>query len=392
MSISEKIKNNKYLISALAFTILNMVAIFWFFGFQSYDDSNGYIDIIHLFQGKEVAMNPGLSWELMAPLGSFIALPFEFLGDGAGIIVENALFYFFSAYLIFKIIQLIFHNEKQAFWGSILFAGSLPMLKFGLSYMTDMGAWFFYILSIFLTLLYLKNRNEKLIIINGLLSGIGTLMKTDGGLGIMFFLMMILLSKEFNLKKKFFKALKFGIPFLLPVAIFQIYLFSSFGFTTFSQYSSYNQWFFSQQGLEELRAYPGSVYSDLNRFTIIIYIYAGEFLKAFGILGLFFSLIGLWREWLQKSKERIKIYLALLPASLSFLIFPPTDSRLAFISTPLLILWATQGLIYLKGLFSENKGKIVIPILMTGYVVFNYYFSIVGSYRLIILKLISFIK
>lgn len=391
MRILETIKNNKYLALALLLTILSMVAIFLFFGFQKYDDSPGYIYLIYWLQGKEANVDMAFNWIILTPMGSLIATPFQFLGEGAGIIVQNILFFFFSAYLIFRIIQLIFNNKEQALWGTILFIAALPMLQFGLSYMTDMGAWFFYIISIFLTLLYFKNKDEKLILINGLLSSFGVLIKTNGGLGIAFFVLMILLSHEFKFRDKLFKMLKFGIPFLLPILAYQICLSVFFHTNVFSEYFGFRS-FFLTQGIEEIKAFPGSVYSHLSRPVAIVYAYAGEFLKSFGIIGLIFALIGLWRECLQRSKERIKIYLAMLPASLSFLVFPPADSRLAFILAPLLILWASQGLAYLKGLFSENKGKIVIPVLLVSYVVFNYYFHIVGSYRLIILKLISLIK
>ncbi len=391
MSIPEKIKNNKYLALALLFTILSMAAIFLFFGFQKYDDSPGYIYLIYWLQGKEAGVDIAFNWIILGPMESLFAIPFQFLGEGAGIIVQNLLFYFFAAFLIFRIIQLIFNNKEQALWGTILFVAALPMLQFGLSYMTDMGAWFFYILSVFLTLLYLKNRDEKLIIINGLLSSFGTLIKTNGGLGIVFFILMILFSREFILKEKFLKMLKFGIPFLLPILAYQISLSVFFHTNVVKEYLGFDS-FFLTQGVEEIKAFPGSVYAHLSKPVVIAYAYAGEFLKSFGIIGLLFALIGLWREWLQKSKERVKIYLALLPASFAFLIFPPADSRLAFISTPLLILWATQGLVYLKGVFSEKKGKLIIPILITGYVFFNYYFQIVGSYRLIVFKLINLIK
>lgn len=388
MNISEKIKNNKYLVLALVFAFLNMGAIFWFFGFQKYGDSSSYIELIHWFQGKGIAGDLDFSLLIIKPLGPLIALPFEFLGEGAGLIVQNILFYFFTAFLIFRIIELVFHNKEQALLGTILFTTALPMIYFGLSYMTDMGAWFFSSLSIYLTLLYLKHKDEKLIVINGLLSGIGALFKTNGGLGILFFLMIILLSKEFNLKEKFFKILKFGIPFSLPIMIFQIYLFAFLHTTTLNEYSSYRHAFFTQE-LPWLEAQPESVYYHLGGFTSIIYAYAGDFLKAFGIIGLFFALIGLWREWLQKNKERVKIYLALLPFSFSFLVYPPIDSRFAFISTPLLILLATSGLIYLKDILPGRKGVLAIAILIASHIVFNYYFLSVGSYRQIFLQFIS---
>lgn len=389
--LSQIIRNNRYLISALIFAVLNMAAIFCFFGFQWYDDSPDYIEVTHWLQGT--LEMPGNFWYVLTPLGSLIALPFEFLGAGAGLIVQNILFYFLSAYLIFRIIQLVFRNDEQALIGTVLFVTAPPIIYFGLSYMTDMGAWFFYILSVFLTLLYFKNKQEKLILINGFLAGVGTLIKADGGLGILFFMMMVLFSGEFSFKEKFFKALKFGASFLLPVMAYQTYLLAAFHTTSLSEYLNHRQaQAFFTKGVEKLRVYPGSVYSQMSRFSIVVYAYAGEFLKAFGIPGLLFSLIGLKREWLHKNKERIKIYLTLFIPSLLFLFYAPTNSRFAFLSAIPLILLASSGLVYLKDAFSGRRGKLITVFLLAGCVVFNYYFCIVGSYRLIFLQLINFIK
>jgi hypothetical protein len=137
------LKNDGYLALTLLLAILNMAAIFVFFGFQVYDDTPSYIDAIHFFQGKEVILHP---WRLMAPLGPILALPFEFLGPGAGLIAQNIIFYILSVYLVFKIMDMITGQKKQAFWGSIFFMAALPMIFFGLSYLTDIGAWFFYLI------------------------------------------------------------------------------------------------------------------------------------------------------------------------------------------------------------------------------------------------------
>lgn len=376
---------NSYLVLALLFALLNMGAIFGFFGFQEYDDTPSYIEHIRLFQGREVNIHP---WRMLTPLGPILALPFEFLGEGAGLIIQNIIFYFLGTYLIFRIIELITGDKKQALWGAILFVAALPIILFGLSYLTDMGAWFFYLFSLYLTLLYLRNKDEKLVVINGLFSGAGVLMKANAGLGILFFPIMIFLFSQFNFKKKIMKILKFGLAFLLPVVAFQIFSSNVFHYNLLSGYS-FNQ---EEYSIREWSRQPGSVYYNLGGLAIFAYAYTGEFLKSFGIIGLLFSLIGLWRECLQRNKERIKVYLALLPFSLSFLIYPPTDSRFAFIAAPLLIILATYGLAYLRNTFAGKGGAALVAVLIGVYVVSNYYFCIVGSYRLIFLQLINYLR
>lgn len=388
MNILEKTKNEKYLLLALLFIILNAIAIILLFGFQDTGEGGIIIrDDIHGLLGQAETSFFHCARRFSA-LGILIAAPFEFLGDGAGLILQNLFFYLFSAYLIFRIIELVFHNREQAFLGTLLYIASLPILQFGLGYSNDMGGWFFFILSIFLTLLYLKNRNEKLIILNGFLSGLGFSMKENGCLGILFFIMIILLIKEFNFREKFFKILKFGIPFLLPILILQTYMYITFRCT------SWHWWRINQElhSTQTLRDQPGQIYSYLNSYASFLYNYAGEFSKSFGIIGLFLSIIGIWKECLHKNKERLKIYLALVPPSFVFLGSFACNSRLSFISTPLMVLLASYGLVYLKSIFSEKKGSLIIFILAMSHVVFNYYFYITfHSYRLLILKLINFI-
>src|SRR3989338_8664279 len=126
-------KNNKYLIFALIFAVLNMAAVIFIFGFRTYGDSASYIDAIYWFQGKSVGvLDP---WVVLKPLGILLALPFEFLGAGTGLIVQNIVFYILSALLIFKIVDLIFANKKQAFLAVLFFVTATQILEVGLAYL-----------------------------------------------------------------------------------------------------------------------------------------------------------------------------------------------------------------------------------------------------------------
>ena len=322
MNVLEKLRNNRYLIWALVFALLNMGAVFLIFGFRKYSDTFNDINLIHWFQGNGGGVDMA---RILRPLGPLLALPFEFLGDGAGLILQNIIFYLFSAFLIFKITDLIFQNKKQAFLASIFFVTATPVIESGLAYLTDMGAWFFYLLSIFLTLIYFKTRKEGLLILNGLLSGTGVLMKENGGLGVLFFGLMILLSKEFNIKEKILKIMRFGIFFLTPVAITQILVFKYFHITSLDLYLS------------------GKASLNGEGLLLVFLRYFGQLFRILGILWIFFF-IGLWEELKIKNWERIKIYLALIPSSLSFFLWSiGAGGRAVFIFAPLGILLATCG-------------------------------------------------
>lgn len=351
MNISEQLKNNKFLIFAFIFAFLNLGAIFFIFGFQKSGDSPEYIEAIHWFQGKDTQVPP---YRILRPLGPLIALPFEFLGEGAGLIVQNIIFYLLCTFLIFKITELIYHNKKQALFASLFFVTATSVIEVGLAYLTDAGAWFFYLLSIFLTLLYLKNKNEKLITLNGFLSGVGFLMKENGALGILFFGLIILLSKELNIKEKIFKIIRFGIFFLIPIVLLQFFMYQYFHFTSLDLYL-----------LPFTEGHEGLLLTSLRHF--------GQLFRTLGILWIFFF-IGLWQEWQEKNRERIKIFLALLPFSFSFLLWPNSGGRFAFIFAPLGILLATRGLAFLDNKLGKKRGALMIILLLLAVLILNYCF------------------
>ena len=329
-----------------------MGAIFFIFGFQEYGDTSSYIEAIHWFQGKSEEVSP---WRVLRPLGPLIALPFEFLGEGAGLILQNIIFYLLSAFLIFKITELIYHNKKQALFASLFFVTATQVLGVGLAYLTDMGAWFFYLLSIFLTLLYFKNKNEKLIVLNGLLSGVGFLMKENGALGILFFGMMVLLSKEFQLKEKISKIIHFGIFFLIPVAALQFFMYQYFHLTSFDWYLSHGQ-------------------ANAEGTLLIFLRYLGQLFRTLGLLWIFFF-IGAFQEWKEKNWERMKVFLALLPSSFSFFLWPISGGgRVVFIFAPLGILLATRGLVFLDNKLGKKRGALMIILLLLTILIVNYCF------------------
>ena len=354
MNISEQLKNNKFLIFAFIFALLNLGLIFSIFGSRTYADTPEWIETIHWLQGEETQVWPH---RISRPLGLLLALPFEFLGEGAGLIVQNIIFYLLCTFLIFKITELIYHNKKQALFASLFFVTATSVIEVGLAYSTDAGAWFFYLLSIFLTLLYLKNKNEKLIILNGFLSGVGFLMKENGALGILFFGMIILLSKELNIKKKIFKIIRFGIFFLIPITLLQFFTYQYFNFTSLD--------FYLLHFTEDVRGTEGLLLRSLKYF--------GQLFRTLGILWIFFF-IGLWREWQEKNPERIKIFLALVPFSFSFLIWPTSSGRFAFIFAPLGILLATRGLVFLDNKLGKKRGALMIILLLSVVLILNYCF------------------
>jgi len=351
----ESFKKNKFLIWTLIFAFLNMATMFLVFGFPVQSDTVRYIKAAQWFRGgMQGIIDPEA---IIRPLGPIIAAPFEFLGEGAGLVIQNIIFYIFSAFLIFRIAELVFGDKRKAFFASLFFITATPLLEFGLAFLTDMGAWFFYLFSLYLTLLYFRNRNEKLIMINGFLSGIGFLMKENGSLGALFFGLMILFSKDFNIKDKFLKIINFGTFFLIPIGALQLLTYKYFRYTSWDWYL--------KGGL------PGT---NNEGFLMTNFRYLGQLFRVMGILWPL-VLLGTWKEWKEKNQERLKIFLALLPPSFSFFLWNTSaGARTVFIFAPLGILLAIKSFDVFEKKLDERIKTPAVMLLVLILIALNYSF------------------
>ena len=352
MNISTWVKNNRFLALALIFSTINALAIFIVFGFRQYGDSPDYAKLIHWLSGGEGVFPVE---RILRPLGPFLALPFDSLGPSAGLIVQNIIFYFLAVFLVFRIVDLIFQNKKQALFAALFFITATPIIESGLAYLTDMGAWSFYLLSIFLTLLYFKNKDERLVLLNGFLSGIGVLMKENGGLGVVFFGLMVLFSREFGFREKILKITKFIIPFILPIIALQFFAYKNFHYTSLDWY------------LRNPSGTPG------EGLFLVSLRYLGQLFRILGVLWLPL-LFGVWRELKERNWQRSKIYLALIPASFSFLLWSVSASaRSVFVFAPLGILLASYGFVFWFDRFGK-QGRIILTAVFFTVVLFSSYF------------------
>ncbi len=354
-------KYNNYFSYTIIFSLLNLAGIFSIFGARTYGDTGRYLNIIHWIWGGQVSEDP---IGFLRPLGPLLAAPFEFLGEGAGLILENTLFYFASAILIFKIIEILSGNQRQAFIGAVFFVTATPVLEVGLAYLTDMGAWFFYLFSIFLTLRFFTRGDRRLIPLNGFLSGLGFLLKENGSLGSLFWGMMILLYHKFSVKQKIAHIFKFGVLFAVPILIVQFLGYHYLSYT-------HIDWF-----------QTGMVGGEKESFSTITLRYLGQL---FRILGLLWPLvlIGLWAEIKNRNFNRMLVYASLLPGSFSFLLWS-TDAggRSVFIFAPLAIILATFGWMtvekYLQKIHQNTK-NIALAAMFAMITGINYLFVFVNQ-------------
>ena len=354
MNILLKIRQNKWFVAAFVFAMANLAAIYSIFGFRKYGDTQGYIKAICWFRDAGCQIEP---LRFLRPLGPMLSTRFEFLGSGAGLLVQNIIFYFLLVFLLFKITDIVFHNKKYAVLASLFFITSTPFIDTGLAYLTDTGSWFFYCLSVYLTLLYFQSHQERLVAMNGFLSAVGVLIKENGGLGAPFFGLMILFDKNISFKNKIIKIAVFSAPFLAIVIGWQFLSYKLVHYTFFDV-------FFGP-------AKPAAVGESV---LVVALRHLGQLFRTMGLLWPFIFL-GVVYVWRKKDWAKAKIFLALLPASLSFLAWSPdAGARTTFLAAPLGILLSINGLSFLEEKMSKKSFAAMLVFLVIVIILADYLF------------------
>lgn len=334
----------RYLFFVLVFALLLLIGVVLMFGWQSDVDTGGYLSFIKCFSGDEIR---GLiPWRALRAGGILLALPFTVIFSSFGALTaENILFYFAAMYLMFRLGEEILRGKKAAFLTVIFFSAAYPLLRFGLCALTDMPAWFFYLLSLWLAIRFLKKPSRFSAGLTGLTAGLGVLIKESGGMGILFFLALLFISGRFSRRQIFSYLASSLLFFLLPIFVNQLIVFHYFRYT-------YLDWY-----LFNTRRYLGQSYTLFNL--------SKNFFILFG-LGWFFAGAGLRKFWRERRivGDEGKILLALFIPSLSFFLWGDLTARLMYISGPLLALLAAKG-------FGVLKNKKLAVGLMLIVIVFN---------------------
>lgn len=349
---------NKYLVFALLIAAVNLVGIYLIFGEGTSAEVQDLMNVMNWLEGHN---EPGW-YQIYRPLAPMLAMPFTLFADEkTSLLLLTMVFYFLNTYFIFKIVDLIYSNKKQALIASFLYVFSISALRHSLSaHTTEFGSWFFVIFSVYLTLLYLKHNKENILVFTALITGIGMLMKESGGMGVLFFGMAILLSKDFKFKEKILRLVKFGLLFLIPIVFWHLFVyyiliasshlgFLSIGFTNYPKNSVFERVFYyaSQHGL--------------------------GLLTTIGLLGWLLVIFGAIKEWQEKNRGRIRILVALLPFSFVSLLWPTGDERHAYIVGTFTALLGSYGVIMLGRTIKNKKLAVGLTILVISlYIVLNY--------------------
>ncbi|MFH1671314.1 MAG: glycosyltransferase family 39 protein [Candidatus Portnoybacteria bacterium] len=347
----------KYLILSLSFALINAVVLLVFFVPRfDHSDTPQYISTIQYLSGE-----PGSELVLkriICPLpvliGSIISPLF---GVENTLIAQNIVFYFLSAWLVFSLIYKFYHNEKQAFYGTIIYAGSFPILAYGLASLTDMAGYFFYLVSVFIGLKFIKNPKLKTALLAGFVAGLGLLFKESVAAAPIFFVSIVFIATKLPLKDKFKYIMAFGVAFLLLPAINSIAL---YGLYEYSYYHTYRGGGLRPDGFSN--GYSGFYMVSWARILI-------EIVRVM-MIGWLFVLLGGFKEFVSKNTERFRFLLALILPSLSAFLWCYPHNRMLFIGFPFFVLLGSFGI--LRSFRSRKLNLLAEGGLLSLYVIFNY--------------------
>ena len=343
----------KYLLLSLIVALVNAVILVVFFVPRfDHTDTREYIATIEYISGNPKGRL--FIHRFLKPLPILIGAAISpILRTENTLIVQNLIFYFLSVLLIFFLIYRLYRNERQAFYGVILYIGAYPMLAYGLAPLTDMPGWFFYLFSVFIALAYFKRPNLKTSFLSGLVAGIGMLFKENSAAASIFFVSLLIIVSQVSLKDKLKNIFVFGIAFLFFPLINQLYIYSLY---------SYSYWDWYRTG--GLHSTSLTTFYAYTPFRIII-----EMGRVF-LIGWIFFLGGFFKEIYIKNRERQKVLLSFIPSSLSFFLWAYPHNRIIFIAAPLLVLLGSFGL--LRKHKNSKVSSFVEVSLLSLYIFVNY--------------------
>jgi 4-amino-4-deoxy-L-arabinose transferase-like glycosyltransferase len=355
--VSTKI-SRKYFIFLFVFAAANILLIcslFSRFGAKFGSDSEEYLTTAKYFAGQGALVNNdmvklfGRLLKPVFPLSVGILSPL--FGFRAPFIIINIIFYLAIGFFVFKIVKLLFNNERQALAASMLFLTAYPMLEYGINYYTDLAGWFFFVLSVYLTLLFGQKPSYRLVVWNGIISAIGFLTKESGGVGTLFFVLFLFFIYKDSFINKLKYLLTIAVVFWLPVVLWQVFVYFKYNY-------SYVDWFaLSRRGDEIFRQ---------DYFKIIPKSLAATF-----FLGWSFVLLGLVRIG-KATPEVKKVVLALVLPSFSFLIWFGASSRIFYIIGLLLSILAGWGFVYLINNYRKTYAYSLLAMAIAG----NYFWFV----------------
>lgn len=304
---------------AVVFVALAAILKLKFVPFQISADYYTYLQTANLFAGLPVEQMFG--FRILKPLTSYGLLWVSSLTGS----YESAFWWIMMAGFIacvpvaYAIGKHFFGSEKSGIVYMLWIMLSYPMLKYGLEMATDSIAWLFYFLSTLFLVVYWLQKKESALWIAMIWITLGFFWKEYVVVSLIAMHALVLMDRTRSFSESVILLVKLDALFVVPHAIWQLYVFQTYGYTYFD-------WYFVQD-----RPY--------REWTPYHY---GKSLFALLMLGWVFACIG-FQKWSRLGYEKLLLAGVLTLAASFCFVWGWPSSRLFFVLTPPLALIGVFG-------------------------------------------------
>jgi len=287
-------------------------------------DAIGYVATADFLLEKPEAVFYGE--RLIKPLAPAVIALLSFLGMST---VDALLFQAVFLYVVLGITSyafgwVLFRDKTQAFLTSFFVLFSYPMVRYGLDYYTETGAWALYFASLAGIVLWYQRPLPRILWFVALTILLGILWKEYSFLVGLALGLVILFHAGLSLKSKAYAILQCIFVIVIPWLLWQYYVYTSFGYT-------YVDWLI-------IGTNPDAYHSEYSLLSV------GK--------SLFVLLLGYWlfvvyglMQW-RTIPTLVKSYTYfLLVPSCGFLLWGYVSSRLFFSLVPLVVPLAVVGVV-----------------------------------------------
>jgi hypothetical protein len=209
----------------------------YFFGLTDSSDYQEYVATAKLISGVENAS--AVPHRLLKPLNPLLvaglAMVFNYQ---TAFILQALVFYFALTATTFFLAREFFDDIFKSALVALLSALSYPVLKYGVEINAETGALFFYVLSLYLTVRFLKQPRGTIFLANVLVITLGFLWKEYSIVAAIIFGLSLLMHPQLSIRRKAMHVGVYGAIFLTIHASYQTYIYLQYDYTYLSWYLS----------------------------------------------------------------------------------------------------------------------------------------------------------
>ncbi|MES2749638.1 MAG: GtrA family protein [Patescibacteria group bacterium] len=289
-------------------------------------DTLGYASTAQQLLGEEVVFNGARYLKPLAPAVIAALTPLG-IDPVSGVLVQSVLLYFALGLAAYWFGYVLFAKKSAGFLSAVFIVGSFPIVKYGLDYFTETGAWALYFLSLAGMILWYRNPQSywHWFVAGTLLAGL--LWKEYAVLAGLTFLFVICFHTRVTVVQKVLVLMQVGALTLIPWVMWQYHVYTAFSY-------SYLDWMkvgAAPEAYATMYTVPAVIKSTF------VLLGAGWLLVLYGLL-----------RWKKITPEIKYFILTMTLPAFGFLLWGYVSSRLFFSLVPLAVVFAIVGTLRIK--------------------------------------------